>query len=88
MVSECNPITNVVKTTILTMATTLNCSSDRLGAGSGKHISIRVRAQLLQPPKFSYFFQAHKLFKFTAILFTYLPFFDYLLFGHEGKQFS
>ena len=56
MVSECNPITNVVKTTIHTMATTLNCSSDRFGAGSGKHISIRVRAQLLQPPEFAYIF--------------------------------
>ena len=81
MVSECNPITNVVKTTIHTMATTLNCSSDRFGAGSGKHITIRVRAQLplLQPPKINILSST----TFNAI--KYLLFLD--LHGHEGKQF-
>ena len=42
MVSNCNPYTNVVKTTIHTMATTLNCSSSDVGGGSGATKTIKI----------------------------------------------
>ena len=51
MVSEFHPFTNVVKTTIHTMATTLNCRTAHGAGGSrGKHISIPVRAIYLKAP--------------------------------------
>ena len=51
MVSEFHPFTNVVKTTIHTMATTLNCRTAHGAGGSGgKHISITVRAIYLKAP--------------------------------------
>ena len=51
MVSEFHPFTNVVKTTIHTMATTLNCRAVHGAGGSGgKHISITVRAIYLKVP--------------------------------------
>ena len=74
MVSECNPITNVVKTTIHTMATTLNCSSVHGAGGSGKHISLTVRDRCYciqfstQELKCILIRHCHKLLKFMKLL--------------------